>query len=99
MRFTGRIVGLLPIVRQAISRWRSGLMSTLRRGDAAADEGADPVLSFLAQAPIDDEPVTADDERAIVEGWDAHRRGDSMSAADAKRQTLATNQTERVVPA
>lgn len=97
MTITDRVVGLLVGVRQAMSRWAGRVNRASTRGHAAA-EGDDPVLAFLAQAPVDDEVATADDERAIVEGWAAHRRGESVSAADAKRQTLADARPERVVP-
>ena len=66
----------------------------------AGEEGEtdDPVLAFLAQAPVDDEPVTAADERAIAAGWDAYQRGESTPAIDAKRQTLGAGGPERAAP-
>jgi hypothetical protein len=95
---TERFVGFVAVVRSTAPRGVGRLKRASTPGNVAADETDDPVLTFLARAPVDDEPVTADDERAIAEGWDAHHRGESASAADAKQQTLSTGGTERVVP-
>jgi hypothetical protein len=61
-------------------------------------EHQDPVLAVLAQAPDDDEPVSAEDERAIAEGWAAYRRGEVEAAADAKRQTMTQPQDKQGAP-
>jgi hypothetical protein len=50
------------------------------------EEPQDPVLAILARVPIDDEPLTADEERAIVEGWAAYHRGEAEPAADAQEK-------------
>ena len=42
---------------------RKGAATVGKTGDAG-----DPVLAMLESAPIDDEPVTEDDERRIAEG-------------------------------
>lgn len=54
-------------------------------------DSQDPVLAFLDRAPVDDEPVTAEEERTIGEGWAAYRRGDVEPANDASddREALA----------
>lgn len=46
-----------------------------------ATEHQDPELAILMQAPIDDEPLTADDERSIVEGWAAYWAQEYLSTS------------------
>jgi hypothetical protein len=70
--------------------------STERNGMVDQD---DPVLAFLAQAPVDDEPVTAEDERAVSEGWEDYRHGNIVIADNAKRQTLAQAREKQSTPA
>jgi hypothetical protein len=45
-------------------------------------ELVDPMLVVLANAPEDDEPLTDEDREAVAE----HRRGEFISAAEAKRR-------------
>ena len=53
---------------------------------AALEPLADPMLVALMNAPEDDEPLTDEDREAIAEGVAEYRRGDYVSAADAKRR-------------
>lgn len=43
------------------------------------DAGSDPLLRALAAAPVDDEPVTAEDLAAIREADEAIARGDQIA--------------------
>ncbi len=49
----------------------------------------DSLARFLAAAPEDDEPSSPEQDRAAAEGRDAFRRGERISAAEAKRTLLA----------
>lgn len=48
----------------------------------------DPVRRALDEAPEDDEPLTPEDEAAIEEGRAQYRRGEYVSAEEAKRELL-----------
>jgi hypothetical protein len=50
----------------------------------------DPVAAMLDAAPIDDEPVTPEDEAAIADGCAAAARGETISWEQAKSE-LATD--------
>jgi hypothetical protein len=50
----------------------------------------DPVIDASENAPADDEPFTVDDERALDEGREAYRRGETFSST-----TSAANLAER----
>ena len=69
---------------------------TTEPNDVSAYE--DPVLAFLARVPTDDEPLTADDEHAIAEGWAAYHRGEAESATDAREQTIRRAQEKQDAP-
>ena len=73
-----------------------------RDEDPPASDGTDdvdPVLAVLSAAPIDDEPVTEDDDRAIAEGWRAYRAGQTISADEAKRSLAgAKDGSDRAIP-
>ncbi|MDQ3692486.1 MAG: hypothetical protein M3464_02505 [Chloroflexota bacterium] len=49
----------------------------------------DSLARFLAAAPEDDEPSTPEQDRAAAAARDAFRRGERISAAEAKRALLA----------
>ncbi len=49
---------------------------------------SDPLLWVLDTAPEDDEPTTAEDDAAIGEAREQFRRGETLSAAEAKRRLL-----------
>lgn len=55
----------------------------------ALRDTSDPVAELLDQAPVDDEPVTPDDEAAIREGWAGYRRGGGISSEEARRRLLS----------
>jgi len=40
----------------------------------------DPVLAFLAEAPVDDEPATDDDLQALAEAWQTYRQSEEEAA-------------------
>ena len=46
----------------------------------------DPVLRALAEAPVDDEPVTEADRRALDEAWEEVRRGETIPHEEIKRE-------------
>lgn len=46
----------------------------------------DPVIEFLDNAPIDDEPETEEERLAVAEGMEALRRGDTISFDELKRE-------------
>jgi hypothetical protein len=46
----------------------------------------DPVIEFLDNAPLDDEPETEDERVAVAEGMEALRRGDTISLDDLERE-------------
>jgi hypothetical protein len=48
--------------------------------------GSDPMLRTLMEAPLDDEPLTADDEAAIAEGQAEIDRGEVVNLDEVKRQ-------------
>ena len=50
---------------------------------------ADPLEQLLDNAPEDDEPLTGEEEAAIEEGLEAYRRGDYLTAEEAKRDLLS----------
>jgi hypothetical protein len=45
----------------------------------------DPVTEALDKAPIDDEAVTEEEQSAVAEAWDEHRRGEGLTTAELKR--------------
>ena len=49
----------------------------------------DPLLRTLMEAPIDDEPVTPEEEVAVREAWEEYLRGETISAEEAKRELLS----------
>ncbi|HEY8743960.1 MAG TPA: hypothetical protein VIU62_12715, partial [Chloroflexota bacterium] len=53
------------------------------------DTRREPVLDSLMHAPEDDEPLTPADEAAMEEAKAAYRRGDYLTADEAKREILA----------
>jgi len=49
----------------------------------------DPVLKKLMEAPVDDEPVTAEEEALVAEAWESVENGDVRSL-DEVEQELGT---------
>lgn len=56
--------------------------------EKAEKDKRDPLLELLDNAPLDDEPVTPEDEAASREALEAYRRGDFLTADEAKRELL-----------
>lgn len=46
----------------------------------------DLVLEAFDNAPLDDEPVTADEERAVEESREAYRRGENYTIDEIRRE-------------
>jgi hypothetical protein len=46
----------------------------------------DPVLAAFLSAPIDDEPVTDDEERAVAEAREEYRRGEAVPLDDIRHE-------------
>jgi hypothetical protein len=45
----------------------------------------DPMLQALAEAPIDDEPSSPEEDRSAREAMEAYRRGEAISPDELKR--------------
>ena len=50
---------------------------------------SDPLQRLLDEAPEDDEPLTPEEIATIEEGKAAYRRGDYLTAEEAKRELLS----------
>jgi hypothetical protein len=50
---------------------------------------SDPMLWALDTAPYDDEPTTPEEEEAVAEAREEIRRGETVSAEEAKRLLLS----------
>lgn len=48
-------------------------------------QAADPLRRALEAAPVDDEPLTAEDRTAIREGREEHAKGETVSHDEMKR--------------
>lgn len=48
--------------------------------------GHDPVRSFFDHAPLDDEPVSADEDAAVAEARGEVERGETISLEEARRE-------------
>lgn len=46
----------------------------------------DPLLDLLEDAPDDDEPADADEERGVDEAWAEHERGEVASLEEIRRR-------------
>jgi len=51
-----------------------------------AERDADPVAELFDQAPEDDEPTTADEDRGAREAWVEYERGESIPLDEARRE-------------
>jgi len=49
----------------------------------------DPTAAMLDTAPIDDEPLTPEDEAAIAEGLAAAKRGETIPRDQAKSELVS----------
>jgi hypothetical protein len=52
---------------------------------ADASSASDPVGAALANAPLEDEPIREEEERAVAEAREALRRGEVVSQAELRR--------------
>lgn len=48
--------------------------------------GGDPVRAFFDAAPLDDEPVSAEEDAAVAEARAEAERGETVSLEQARRQ-------------
>lgn len=48
----------------------------------------DPVLKALREAPLDDEPVTEEDLKALEEAWEDVRQGRVVSHEEIRRRVF-----------
>ena len=46
----------------------------------------DPVIEAFENAPLDDEPVTEEEERALEESREAYRRGETYTAEQIRQE-------------
>lgn len=56
--------------------------------EAIAERVGDPLVRALEQAPPDDEPTSPEEDRAAKEALAQYRRGEAISAGQAKRELL-----------
>lgn len=49
---------------------------------------ADPFERMLNEAPEDDEPTTPEEDQTADEAWEEYRRGEYISAEQAKHELL-----------
>lgn len=72
-------------LRQAVEE-----LSELEAEDALAyiarRRERDPVLDAFDKAPLDDEPVTDEDEQALAESREAYRRGETYTIDQLRRE-------------
>lgn len=71
-----RLVDALPETEVAVAR---------RVLEALGTIAADAVMYSLKDAPIDDEPTTPEEDASSAEAWAEYRRGEALSAEEAKR--------------
>lgn len=60
------------------------LEALVSRGGSAED---DPMIEFLDNAPIDDEPDTPEEREAVADGYEALRRGDTVSLDEVNAES------------
>ena len=46
----------------------------------------DPIVEAFENAPLDDEPFTEEDERALEDGREAYRRGETFTLDELRRE-------------
>lgn len=46
----------------------------------------DPVLEAFDNAPLEDEPITEEEERAVEEGREAYRRGETYTREQIRQE-------------
>ena len=66
----------------------SELLVAHRVLEALIAVGPEGILVSLDDAPLDDEPTTPEEDAGVAEAYEAIKRGDVLSAAEAKRLLL-----------
>ncbi len=61
-------------------------LNAARRFVAYLRDESDPVLKKLIEAPIDDEPVTEEEEALVAEAWEAVEKGDVRSLDEVEEE-------------
>ena len=46
----------------------------------------DPMMQALMEAPIDDEPTTAEEDKGAEEAWQEYRRGEARPWEDVRKE-------------
>ena len=77
---------LIRSVIDAVARRRRPLR--LIATDERNTEPRDELLLAHAEAPIDDEPLTLEEERGLAEAWRDHHLGKGISSDEVKRRLL-----------
>jgi hypothetical protein len=80
-------------LRRMVSRMsESEATAALARLEANAaetgDEQHNPVMEMLDNAPPEDEEISPEEEAAVAEALEEHRRGKSFSSSEIKRELL-----------
>ena len=50
------------------------------------DVGSDPFLRMLAEAPVDDEPTTAEEDEGAAEAWQEYLRGEARPWEEVRKE-------------
>jgi len=50
--------------------------------------GRDPLLRALIEAPIDDEPASAEEDREAEEAWNEYRRGEARPWEEVRQELV-----------
>lgn len=53
------------------------------------ERGEDPVVKMLLEAPEDDEPTTAEENRAAEEAWQEYLQGKGRTLAEVRKDALS----------
>lgn len=74
---------LRELVNRMSERDAAAALVRLRHPSGVGD---DRVSELLDGAPLDDEPVTPEEEEAVAQARDEYRRGEFVTADEAKRK-------------
>lgn len=85
-----RLLRLLP------ARLTDQLASATSVRDETDDFKNDPFLAALAAAELDDEPYTDEQRAAALAGWEACRRGETVSWEDVRRALLDETESSKI---
>jgi hypothetical protein len=73
-------------LREIVERLPSEELYGARRYLGYLIASEDPFVQSLLEAPWDDEPLTAEEEALVEEGWRAVKEGDVVSHEEMKRR-------------